>query len=436
VTQPPGKPTPAAGRDIAAKTSGVPVRYKVVAFTVSLAALTYLDRVCISVMAPYLMQDFALTQIQMSYVFSAFTLSYAIFEIPTAWWADRIGSRKVVTRIVAWWSAFTMASGAAFNYASLLTIRFLFGAGEAGAWPNAARVFSRWIPAGERGKVQGIFFAGAHLSGGVTPLLVTWLLGRMSWRAVFVTCGCLGLAWASAWYRWFRDEPAEHAAVSAAEREKILSERRLPASHAEQRGAWARIARHPSVLPLCLMYVANTYGFYFLITWLPTYLATARGFSQTELGLFAGLPLILSVVADIFGGLTTDSLTHRFGLRFGRCSVGAGGYLVAALAMLAGAVVTEPRTAAVLIAVAAAASMFTLAPSWAACIDIGGRHSGVLSAAMNTSGQIGGILSPIVLAYIVAIFANWAIPLYVMAGLYFMACVCWLLIRPDHPLET
>ena len=108
----------------------------------------------------------------MSYVFSAFTLSYAIFEIPTAWWADRIGSRKVVTRIVAWWSAFTMASGAAFNYPSLLTIRFLFGAGEAGAWPNAARVFSRWIPAGERGKVQGIFFAGAHLSGGVTPLLV------------------------------------------------------------------------------------------------------------------------------------------------------------------------------------------------------------------------------------------------------------------------
>jgi MFS transporter, ACS family, glucarate transporter len=414
----------------------VPVRYRVVAFTVSLAALTYLDRVCISVMAPHLMQEFGLSQIQMSYVFSAFTLSYAIFEIPTAWWADRIGSRRVVTRIVAWWSAFTMASGAAFSYGSLLTIRFLFGAGEAGAWPNAARVFSRWIPAGERGMVQGIFFAGAHLSGGVTPLLVTALLGLMSWRAVFVTCGCLGLVWTTAWYRWFRDEPSEHPSISAAECEKILSERRLPAAHDEQGGAWARIARHPSLLPLCLMYVANTYGFYFLITWLPTYLATARGFSRTELGLFAGLPLILSVVADIFGGLTTDSLTRRFGLRFGRCSVGAGGYLAAALAMLAGALVSGPRTAAVLIAVAAAASMFTLAPSWAACIDIGGRHSGVLSAAMNTSGQIGGILSPIVLAYIVDIFANWAIPLYVMAGLYFMAFVCWLLIRPDQPLEV
>jgi cyanate permease len=216
--------------------------------------------------------------------------------------------------------------------------------------------------------------------------------------------------------------------------EKIMRERTLPAAHGEH-GAWTVILRHGSFIPLCLMYVANTYGFYFLITWLPTYLATARGFSATELGLFSGLPLMLSVIADLWGGFTTDRLTRRFGVRFGRSSVGFGGYLLAALAMLGGAVVTDPRTAAVLIAVAAAASMFTLAPSWAACIDIGGRHSGVLSAAMNTSGQIGGILSPIVLAYVVDIFANWAIPLYVMAGLYLMAAVCWLFIRADRPIE-
>jgi MFS family permease len=412
-----------------------PVRYRVVAFMVSLAALTYLDRVCISVLAPDIMAEFSLSQIQMSYVFSAFTLSYAIFEIPTAWWADRVGSRRVLARIVAWWSAFTMLSAAAFNYASLLAVRFLFGVGEAGAWPNAARVFSRWIPAGERGTVQGVFFAGAHLSGGVTPVIVAWMLGFLTWRWVFICCGAVGFIWTAVWYWWFRDEPAEHPAIGSAELEKILRERTLPAAHGEG-PSWTIIFRHAGVFPLCLMYVANTYGFYFLITWLPTYLATARGFSAGELGLFAGLPLMLSVVADLSGGVTTDRLTRRFGLRFGRVAVGAGGYFLAAVAMLAAALVTGPRTAAVLIAVAAAASMFTLAPSWAACIDIGGRHSGVLAAAMNTSGQIGGILSPIVLAYVVDIFANWAIPLYIMAGLYLMATVCWLFIRADRPLET
>jgi MFS family permease len=371
----------------------------------------------------------------MSYVFSAFTLSYAIFEIPTAWWADRIGSRRVVARIVAWWSAFTMLSGAAFNYASLLAVRFLFGIGEAGAWPNAARVFSRWIPAGERGKVQGIFFAGAHLSGGVTPIIVAWMLGYLTWRWVFVACGAVGLVWTVVWYWWFRDEPAEHPSVSAAEAEKIMRERTLPAAHGEG-SSWTVIFRHPSVFPLCLMYVANTYGFYFLITWLPSYLQTARGFTAAELGLFSGLPLMLSVFADLSGGGATDRLTSRFGLRFGRVSVGAGGYFIAFLTMVAAAMVSGPRTSAILIAVAAASSMFTLAPSWAACIDIGGRHSAVLAAAMNTSGQIGGILSPIVLAYLVDAFANWALPLYVMAGLYLMASVCWLFIHPERPLEA
>ena len=113
----------------------------------ALAGVTYLDRVAISTLRDPIMASLDLTMDQMSYVFSAFTLAYAIFDMPTAWWADRIGSRKVLTRIVVWWSAFTMLTAAAFNYPAMLAMRFLFGAGEAGAWPNAGRVFSRWIPA-------------------------------------------------------------------------------------------------------------------------------------------------------------------------------------------------------------------------------------------------------------------------------------------------
>jgi MFS transporter, ACS family, glucarate transporter len=268
----------------------------VVAFAVALAAVTYLDRVCIGVLAPSIMRDLGLTTIQMSYVFSAFTLAYAAFEIPTAAWADKIGSRAVLTRIVVWWSAFTLATAAATGYVVLLAIRFLFGVGEAGAWPNAARVFSRWIPSHERGRVQGIFFAGAHLSGGLTPVLVAYLATFLHWRTVFIVFGFVGVIWAAAWYWWFRDEPRDHSSVSPAERDYIEATRGMPPGHA---GSWAQVFRTKSLFPLCLQYVANTYGFYFFITWLPTYLAKARGLEKSELAIFAGMPLLLSVFADL-----------------------------------------------------------------------------------------------------------------------------------------
>ena len=196
---------PAAGR----------VRYRVVAFAVGLAGITYLDRICISTLTPAIMRDLALTKLDMSYVFSAFAVAYALFEIPSAWWGERIGTRRVLTRIVCWWSAFTIATASVWSYGSMLAVRFLFGAGEAGAWPNAARTFSRWIPAPERGRVQGVFFAGAFLFGGLTPALVGLLEPHVGWRGVFACFGLTGFVWAAAWFRWFRDEPADHPQVGA-----------------------------------------------------------------------------------------------------------------------------------------------------------------------------------------------------------------------------
>ncbi len=404
------------------------VRYRVVGALVALAGVTYLDRVAISILALSIMRDLALTQIEMGYVFSAFTLAYAIFEIPTAWWADRIGSRPVLTRIVLWWSGFTMATGAAFSFGSLLGVRFLFGAGEAGAWPNAARVFSRWIPARERGRVQGVFFAGAHLAGGLTPPLVAWVATFLPWRLVFFSLGFVGLAWSLLWYRWFRDDPAEHPSVSAAERELIEKERGVARSHGPV--AWGRVFRTRSLLPLCIQYFANTYGFYFFITWLPVYLAKARGMASVELAVFAGLPLLLSVTADITGGIATDALSGRFGVRIGRSGVGFAAYLLASAILFLGTASPDAKFAGALIAVAGALSMFTLAPSWATAIDLGGTNAAVLSATMNTAGQIGGVLSPIVLAYIVDRLGNWSLPLYLLAALYLAAAISWLLIDP------
>src|SRR5438105_10925597 len=230
------------------------VRGRVVSLAVALAGVTYLDRVSISIRAPSIMRDLRLSGIQMGYVFSAFTFAYAIFEIPTAWWADRVGSRRVLTRIVVWWSGFTMLTAAATSYTAMLVVRFLFGAGEAGAWPNAARVFSRWIPLRERGRVQGVFFAGAHLAGGLTPAVVAWIALYLPWRLVFVMFGFVGLAWAVCWHWWFRDEPREHPSVNAAEADLIEETRGLPPTP-DHHGTFSEVFRIPSLLPLCLQYV-------------------------------------------------------------------------------------------------------------------------------------------------------------------------------------
>src|SRR6185295_14813380 len=234
------------------------VRNRVVAFTMALAAVTYLDRVCIAVLAPKISAELDLSRIQMGYVFSAFAVAYALFGVPAAWWADRDGARRVLALVVLWWSAFTMATAAAWNFVSLMIIRFLFGVGEAGAWPSVARVYSRWIPAGERGRIQGIFFAGAHLSGGLTPLAVAAIAGWLEWRAIFVFFGLIGVVWTIGWYAWFRDEPREHRAVPAAERDHIEATRGLKAAKDHVPGGWTAVFKTPTVAPLCVQAFANS----------------------------------------------------------------------------------------------------------------------------------------------------------------------------------
>jgi ACS family glucarate transporter-like MFS transporter len=409
------------------------VRRKVLAMTMALAAITYLDRVAIGVTRPYIARDLGLSATQMGYVFSAFYLSYALFEIPTGWWGDKVGTRKVLTRIVCWWSAFTVLTGFAFNYPSLLAIRFLFGAGEAGAWPNVARTFSRWFPRRDRGTVQGTFFMGAHLAGGLTPALATALLVYMNWRTMFMVFGSIGFIWALAWYRWFRDTPAEHPSVNAAERAfiedgKLIDERPLEKTN------WKKLLANRTVVCLCLMYFTQTFGNAFYVTWLPTYLAS-RGLSVATAAILSGLPLTLSVVADLTGGLTTDMAARRLGLRLGRIIVGGGALAAAGMFTIAATFVESPIAGAVLIALGGASSNFLLGSAWGTCIDIGGRRAGALSGAMNTSGQVGAIFSPILIAFVAQRFVNPNASLYLTGILFLFGAVCWLWVDPTKPVS-
>ena len=406
------------------------VRYGVVAFAVALAMVTYLDRVCISTVAKDIRRDLSLSEQQMGYVFSAFSLAYVLFEIPTAWWADRRGTRSVLTRIVLWWSTLTIATATSLSYGMMLGIRFLFGAGEAGAWPCVASTFSRWIPARERGTVQGIFFAGAHLSGGLTPMLVIFLAGYMDWRAIFVLFGLVGFIWAIAWHLWYRDDPSEHPKVNAVELRTILLGRRPEAEQVARWEYWRRLLTHRNTAPLCLMYLGNAYAFYFCITWLPTYLEERHGVPRARLGFYAGLPLMFSVVGDFLGGITTDRLSRRFGLRVGRSALGAVGYTLAAGAMVVAATAAHPGLAIVALSVGVSSVMFTLGATWGTCLDIGGRHTGVVSALMNTAGNAGSIFSPIIAIYAKNHLGGWNAPLFLIGGLFLIGAVCWCVIDP------
>jgi sugar phosphate permease len=295
-----------------------------------------------------------------------------------------------------------------------------------------SRTFSRWIPQAERGRVQGIFFAAVHFAGGMTPLVVGAMLPFMSWRAVFVCFGLLGLAWAAVWYAWFRDEPGDHRGVNAAELKTIVSDRGAAEQHATGAFPWRRLFMDRNVLALCVMYFPNSFVIYFCITWLPTYLTEQHGFAASALAFFTALPLLSAVVGDLFGGVVMDRVTARYGLRAGRCGVGAVAYAVASGALLLTPLVSNPIVAAGLIALATMATMFSLPAAWGICIDLGRENAAVLGATMNTAGQIGSLLCPLVVAYTLKWFSNWNVSIYVMGALFFIGAIAWRVIDPHR----
>jgi MFS transporter, ACS family, glucarate transporter len=281
-------------------------RFTLLRFALALSVITYVDRVAISSAATAIRSDLGLSAIQMGWVFSAFTFAYAAFEIPSGWWGDVIGPRKVLTRIVLWWSAFTMATGLAWSFASLVVARFLFGVGEAGAFPNISRSFAAWFPARERGRAHGVVFMGTRLGGAIAPPLVVLLMSWIGWRLSFLACGLLGVVWCAFWLRWFRDDPAQHRSVDAQELNTI---REGAGAEAPPRLPW-RALLSANLLAICAMYFCMAYTLYFNLTWLPTYLKEARGFSVNQAGGIAGLILLAGAAGSLAGGRLTDHLVR------------------------------------------------------------------------------------------------------------------------------
>ena len=418
------------------------VRTRVLAFAFSLTAITYLDRICISAAAPFIMKDLSLTAFQMSLVFSAFTLAYSLFEVPSGWLGDVRGPRKVLTRIVVWWSVFTMTTGLAQGFRSLLAIRFLFGAGEAGAFPNVARSLSRWFPLRERGRANGIALLGSRVGGMLSVPLALLVINAWGWRVSFVLFGLTGIVWAIAWQRWYRDRPEDHPAMTASELLWIQQDLGAEALAAKAAGApppptpvpWRVLFTTRNLYAICAMYFAFGYGLYFYFTWLPTYLIEELGFSPLAGGALAALPFFLAGLADVAGGWLTDRLSHDFGLKVGRCYLGFAAFFTCGVLLYISTLAGGPVAKAVLLALALASADFGLSAAWAVSLDIAPDHGGVMTGWMNTFGNLGGLFGPIVVGYAIDRWQSWTIPFYIAAAIYVAGAVAWLVIDPTRQL--
>jgi len=410
------------------------VRFRVLSLLVVLASLTYMDRLCISVAAPAIMQEFNFSPVQMGYIFSAFTFAYAIFEIPSGWFGDYFGTRKALTRIVLWWSAFTMLTGATMGFTSLFIVRLLFGAGEAGAIPNSASTVSRWFPAAQRGRAMGGVCIGHAIGAAATPPIVFKLIEWQGWRSTFVEIGALGAVWCLVWYIWFRDTPEEHASVNESESNLIRSGLPVLSKHTHQI-PWRAFVKSKNIFFLCAMYFAYGYSLYFYITWLPTYLLKARGFSVASAGFFSALPWIFGAVAFLCGGWLTDYLVARGNPKLARCGIGVFGLTMSALMLVFVARAQNNVVAALLISVALYFQFLTTPAVWATCLDIGRRRAGVVTGITNTFGNLAGTLAPIIFGYILQTWGSWTLPFYVAAGFLAVGVVMWLFIDPQRPLD-
>jgi ACS family glucarate transporter-like MFS transporter len=401
------------------------IRHQVVAWICSLSIITYLDRVCISASAPYISKDLDLTPVEMSMAFSAFAVAYAMFEVPGGWLADRVGPRKVITRIVVWWSGFTVFTGLVNRLWTLVAVRFMFGAGEAGMYPSSAKVFSRWVPVAERGRVTGLMWTYARAGGAVSPLIVVWLLGYMGWRHTFWVFGILGIIWAAFFWFWFRDHPENKKGVNQAELEYIRAGH-IPRDEVNHvRVPWGRLLRSGNMWAICWMYFCFAYGWYFYITWLPTFLQS-RGVSMA----FGGMPLAFGAVGCVLGGYLTDHLVKRTGNLKTRRYIGFGGFLVGSAAMLTSVTIDDPVLGVLVISIASFFGDITLASCWAVCMDVGHEYSGTVSGAMNMTGNLAGFVFPYVTARLYQAFGRWDVPIAVASVIFFLGALLWLLIDP------
>jgi ACS family glucarate transporter-like MFS transporter len=425
---------------IGARTSQV--RWLLVFWLFILSAVSYLDRVNISIAGGSIAEAFRLSDIQLGQVFSAMLVGYALFQTVGGRLADRFGPRRVLAGGVMWWGIFTALTamvpariaGALFMF---VAVRFLLGAGEAVIYPSANQFIARWIPITERGIANGWIFAGVGAGAGLTPLIVTYIMVHYGWRSSFWVCSIIGFAAGAVWFLIARDTPAEHPGVSASEMALIRSGLTQPESKNDPKALvpWRAVIQSKEVLAVTLSYFCYGYVAWIFFSWFYRYLAKVRGLDLKASAFYTMLPFLAMLVCCLLGGTINDRLTKRFGPRAGRCGLAAFAISVAGIFIAFGSQVQSARLASVVLAGGAGALYLSQSSFWSVTADIAGASAGSVSGFMNMGNQIGAALTASLTPWIAARF-GWTTSFLVAAGLCVVGALSWLVVDPSQELRV
>jgi MFS family permease len=433
--------------------------------------ITYLDRVCFGTATWHVVRALDLkTEADLKWAFTAFGIAYAVFEVPSGWLGDVYGPRRTLIRIVLWWSLFTALTGSVSStgvlggIGALIAIRFLFGMGEAGAYPNITRALHNWFPVTERGSSQGMVWLSGRLMGGLTPLVWLFVVERagLSWRAAFWGFGAIGLLWCVAFAAWFRNRPDEHPSVDDAERVLIAKGREPEAGHGGV--PWLRLLASVNLWALCLMYFCGAFGWYFNITYLAAFLEQQYGVEKGDFwgSVYKGGPLLMGAASCLVGGRLSDRFIRWTGnRRWGRRLFGVVGHGLCGLCYLACLVTPNAFSFFLAISLAAFWNDLTMGPAWATCQDIGRRYAAVVAGCMNTIGNLGGAATGWVTGFILersldayrlahefgaaplsdeqkatALLPGYRLCFVLFACVYFVAVLLWLRVDATEPVEA
>lgn len=407
---------------------------------------TYMDRICISTAKEAMQNDISgLTDQMMGYAFGIFAIGYALFQIPAGWYSDRAGPRRALTVVVIIWSIFTAWTGFVYTAIGLLVVRFLFGAGEAGAYPGATRALYSWLPAKERGLGQGIFHSGARIGAAASLVLMPIVIDAIGWRWTFVANALIGLVWGIIWWIWYRDDPADHKRVSPEELELIQSGIAEDEDSSSPAIPYIQVVTSANVLLAMFQYAASNITFFISMTWLRPYIVETWGEAY---GWCSSLPLLCGAVALWSSGYLVTRL-HKAGYPvLSRRLPAMAGYLLGAIGLLMTTQTVDATSVwpfIVCFSIALFGVEMTLSPSWAFCMDIGGSRSGAVSAAMNMVGNMGAAVSAVAFPYFVA---NVTFPFFAettgTANSFFLfaatmnalAVLAWLFMNPQRQLKA
>jgi ACS family glucarate transporter-like MFS transporter len=421
----------------------MPVRHILVFWLFVLSAVAFLDRTNVSIAGLQISREFRIDNVQLGWVFSAFLVGYALFQVVGGWLAGYVGPRRVLAFGVLWWGLFTALTasvppGMRGALWFLMLVRFALGTGEAVVYPAANQFVSQWIPVAERGTANGWIFAGVGAGAGLTPPLLTSVISRYGWRASFWLSAAVGIVAGALWYFAARDTPEHHPWVGAAELHRIRQGREANTSRADKPAirpsadltvTWRQIFTSSNVLTLTACYFAFGYVAWIFFSWFYIYLAHARELNLKTSAIYAMFPFLAMTVCCLAGGAASDWLTRNFGLRVGRCGLATVSLTLTALILIVGSRSASPRAAAIILAGGAGALYLSQSCFWSVTADIAGRHAGIVSGAMNMGGQIGGAVTASVTP-LIATHVGWEASFFTAAFLALLSAIGWLLIDP------